>query len=309
MSQPNDDHERALRALGWAAARAEDDAPAAPPPAVAADAYRAAADRSLPRVRALLDQVLMGPQPAAGLDALREVDALAGLLPPVDRMVGFGDGEWRHKDLWKHTKQVVAQAPPRLAVRWAALLHDIGKVKTRSVADNGQVHFFGHAEVGARMFRKLHGKLPLFGDDPELEQAIHFLIVHHLRASQYKRSWTDSAVRRFAREMGRHMEDLFCLSRADITTKRPERRRRGLEQIDDLMRRVSALAAAAAEQPPLPKGVGHAIMGAFHLEPSRQIGEIKRGLEARVRAGELPAQADEDVYVAYLAQHRGDFGL
>ncbi|MBW2525050.1 MAG: HDIG domain-containing protein [Deltaproteobacteria bacterium] len=251
----------------------------------------------------------MGSTPDEGLEALREAGALAALLPAVDGMVGFGDGEWRHKDLWKHTKQVVAQAPDRAAVRWAALLHDIGKVKTRSFADDGQVHFFGHAEVGARMFRKLHRRLPLFRDEPELERAVHFLILHHLRASQYKRSWTDSAVRRFAREMGRHMDDLFCLSRADITTKRPERRRRGLQQIDDLMSRVTALAAEDAKQPPLPKGLGNAIMKAFGLAPSRQIGDIMRALEARVATGDLPAQAAAAVYVDYVEHHRAEFDL
>src|SRR5690606_2184632 len=106
----------------------------------------------------------------AGLDALLESGALTALLPAVEKMVGFGDGEWRHKDVWKHTKQVVRQAAPRLEVRWAALLHDIGKVKTRSITPDGQVHFFGHAEVGARMFDRMENRVPLFADDPKLKR-------------------------------------------------------------------------------------------------------------------------------------------
>jgi poly(A) polymerase len=215
-------------------------------------------------------------------------------------MVGFGDGEWRHKDVWKHTKQVVRQAVPRLEVRWAALLHDIGKVKTRSIAPDGQVHFFGHAEVGARMFDRMERRVPLFPDEPSLQDAVRFLILHHLRASQYSKGWTDSAVRRFAREMGAHMEDLFCLSRADITTKRPERKRRGLRQIDELQARVSKLASEDAVQPPLPKGIGNAIMQTFGIPPSKRVGEIKEGLERAVHAGRVAPNLDCEDYVAFL---------
>ena len=108
-----------------------------------------------PNVRGSLDRVLMGDYPDEGLDALLAGGVLGALLPEVGAMVGFGDGEWRHKDVWKHTKQVVGQSIPRLEVRWAALFHDIGKVRTRSISPSGEVHFFGHAEVGARMFEKL----------------------------------------------------------------------------------------------------------------------------------------------------------
>lgn len=309
VTEPDTHVDRALAALTWAALRAEAQAAAEPGASASTDDFRAAAEEHPKQVRELLDRVVMGAHAEQGLEALRECGALAGLLPAVERMVGFGDDEWRHKDLWKHTKQVLDQAPARLAVRWAALLHDIGKVKTRSIAPDGQVHFFGHAEVGARMFKKLCRRWPLFADDPELREAVHFLILHHLRASQYKRNWTDSAVRRFAREMGKHMDDLFCLSRADITTKRPERRRRGLQQIEHLSARVSQLAAIDAQPAPLPTGLGNLIMERFGLEPSRLVGEIKRALELLVAAGDLPAQANPTVYLEYIERHRSEFGL
>ncbi len=297
------DYKRALSALEWAVAQAEQRSSEPTPPKASGSDYRQAAEHHRGELRALLDQVVMAADAERGLAALLECGALAALLPAVVKMVGFSDNEWRHKDVWKHTKQVVRQAVPRLAVRWGAVLHDIGKVKTRSIGSGGQVHFFGHAEVGARMFNKMDRRLPLFIDDPELKASIRFLVLHHLRANQYRSSWTDSAVRRFAREMGAHMDDLFCLSRADITTKRPERKRRGLRQINELQSRVSELAALDAEKPPLPKGVGDAIMVAFEIPPSKRIGDIKRNLERAVTAGRVDAHQDAAVYVDFLREN------
>jgi len=224
-------------------------------------------------------------------------------------MVGFGDGEWRHKDVWKHTKQVVRQAVPRLEIRWAALLHDIGKVKTRSISPDGEVHFFGHAEVGARMFDKMNRRLAIFEKEDSLKRSIRFLILHHLRASQYEAAWTDSAVRRFAREMGDLLDHVLCLSRADITTKRPEKKKKGLRQISELADRVSRLQQEDAVVPPLPSGIGDTIMKAFGLPPSRLIGDIKKALEQEIEAGQLEAHRDADFYVDFLKENRGRFGL
>lgn len=261
------------------------------------------------KVRELLDRVMMGEHADLGLDALLTGGVLDALLPEVKAMVGFGDGEWRHKDVWKHTKQVVVQSVERLEIRWAALFHDIGKVKTRSISPSGEVHFFGHAEVGARMFDRLERREKLFRAQETLRQEVRFLVLHHLRASQYDGSWTDSAVRRFAREIGPYLDDLLCLSRADITTKRPEKKRRGIAMIDELSERITELARVDAIVPPLPKGVGGALMQAFKLPPSRQIGDIKRALEAAVEQGEVQAHQESEYYVAFVAEHRERFGL
>lgn len=255
----------------------------------------------LVRVRGAMERVLMGRHPDQGLDLLLEVGALDALLPEVKAMVGFGDGEWRHKDVWKHTKQVVSQAVPRTEVRWAALLHDIGKVKTRRIEANGEVHFFGHAEVGASMFDRMQRRIPLFTGEESLSRSVRFLILHHLRASAYDRSWTDSAVRRFAKEMGDGMCDLLDLSRADITTKRPEKKKRGLDAISELARRVREIQEMDAKVPPLPKGLGTAISARFGVPPSPALGELMKALKERVEGGELEAQRDNDYYLAYIA--------
>jgi poly(A) polymerase len=260
-------------------------------------------------LRRSLDRLMLARHPDEGLDALLVGGVLEALLPEVQAMVGFGDGEWRHKDVWKHTKQVVGQSVPRLEVRWAALFHDIGKVKTRSISPTGEVHFFGHAEVGARMFDKLERREKLFSNDGTLCREIRFLVLHHLRASQYDGRWSDSAVRRFARDIGPHLEDLLCLSRADITTKRPEKKRRGIQMINELADRITRLAAEDAVVPPLPKGVGSAIMVAFGVPPSRLIGDIKRSLEACVEQGEIEGHQPSDYYVQFVTEHKGRFGL
>src|SRR5262249_60048346 len=130
-------------------------------------------------------------------------------------------------------------------------------------------------------------------------QTIRFLIKHHARTNQYSDQWTDSAVRRFHREMGPHMIDLLDLSRADITSKRPGRRKQLLEQISALADRVERLAEADAKLPPLPGGVGNAIMSAFELRPSRLLGELKRALEQTGHRGELAARRQDAYYLAY----------
>jgi poly(A) polymerase len=260
-------------------------------------------------VRAALDRVLMADTPEEGLDCLLDAGVLPAVLPEVDALVGFGDGEWRHKDVWKHTKQVVAQAVPRIEVRWGALLHDIGKVKTRSIGPDGEVHFFAHAEVGARMFDKMQRRLAIFEGEDTLRDEIRFLILHHLRAAQYEASWTDSAVRRFAKEIGPYLEHLLCLSRADITTKRPEKKRRGLRQIDELAERVRVIAEEDAKLPPLPKGLGTSIGERFGIPPSPAMGAIMRALTSAVEAGEVPERQPADVYLDFLAANADRFGI
>jgi poly(A) polymerase len=179
------------------------------------------------KVRSKLDRVMMGEDPELGLDRLLVCGALESIFPEVFAMVGFGDGEWRHKDVWKHTKQVVRQSVPRLEVRWASLFHDIGKVKTRSISPGGEgplprARRGRHAHV-----RQARSPSAALRREPALKSTVRFLILHHLRANQYEPSWTDSAVRRFARELGEHLDDLLCLARADITTKRPEKKTQG----------------------------------------------------------------------------------
>lgn len=249
-------------------------------------------------LRTSLEAILLSDGSPAGLQWLQDAGALAAFLPELDDTVNFSqEAGRRHKDVWEHTKQVVVQAEARPAVRWAALLHDIGKVKTRAFTSDGKVTFHHHSEVGARMFDDIGQRL---GFDGTTRRTLRFLILHHLRPNQYLESWTDSAVRRFAREMGIYLPDLLDLSRADITSRRPGKRQQGLLNIDALAQRMDKLRAEDAILPVLPSGIGNIIMEHFHLPPSRLIGDLKRALEEAVESGELEARLPPEAYLPHV---------
>jgi poly(A) polymerase len=242
--------------------------------------------------------MIMGKQVHLGLEWLHQIGALKLVFPELDATVGMAQEAGRkHKDVWEHTKQVVRQTVPRADVRWGALLHDIGKVPTRTFTKDGGVHFHGHAEVGARMFEPIARRL---GFDSAQKKVVKFLIYHHLRASHYSAGWTDSAVRRFDREMGEHLKDLLDLSRADITSKRPGRRQELLQQIHDLEARILELRELDAKQPPLPKGLGNALMEKYGIPPSKRIGDIKKALEEACERGELLERQDDPYYLDFI---------
>ncbi|MEZ4365325.1 MAG: HD domain-containing protein [Kofleriaceae bacterium] len=275
-----------------------------PAPAVGESAYEVAprlAEAPLARLRDSMQVALMGHDVDVALEWLREVGAIGVLFPELAATVDLVQEPGRqHKDVWAHTKQVVRQTVRRPLVRWAALLHDIGKVPTRTYTEGG-VHFHGHAEVGARMFDRIHPRFAFARDE---RQTVKFLVRNHLRTNQYSDAWTDSAVRRFHRDLGPHLRDLLDLSRADITSKRPGRRKQLLEQISALAERAERLAEADAKLPPLPGGVGNAIMEAFAIAPSRLIGDLKRLLEQAITDGALEARREDGYYVSYLARHQ-----
>jgi poly(A) polymerase len=224
---------------------------------------------------------------------------MASVLPEVQAMVGFGEGI-RHKDVWEHTKKVVLQSPRRLNVRWAALLHDIGKVPTRRFEPGGQVTFIGHPVVGARMFSKIALRLPFENVE---RNVVRFLIAEHLRASAFDETWTDAAVRRFTKDIGAHLDDLLDLSRADITSKYADKVRRGIALIDTLEQRVRELRELDAKPAPLPKGLGTALIDHFNLTPGPGLGTLIKQLKSEVEAGRLGVQESFDHYIRYVERH------
>jgi len=273
-----------------------------PPPAELTEAARVAAPMAAqiapPRARAGIEAVIMGKALEVGLQWMHDAGLLAVLMPELEATVDFSqEAGRRHKDVWEHTKQVVRQSVPKPAVRWAALLHDIGKVPTRVLLPDGRVTFHRHAEVGARMWDPIGRRLAF--DKPD-RQKIRFLILHHLRANAYEPAWTDAAVRRFDHEMGETLDELLDLSRADVTSRRPGRRQEAVSNIHALKERILAIRELDARVPPLPPGLGNAIMEAFALPPSKRIGDLRKLCEDAVERGELEERREAGYYVDYL---------
>jgi poly(A) polymerase len=275
---------------------------AEPPPAEITAAARPAAPllTQLPaaQLRAAIEAVIMSRSLDVGLQWMHDAGVLAAVLPELEATVDFSqEAGRRHKDVWEHTKQVVVQSVPNPLVRWAALLHDVGKVPTRVMLPDGKVTFHRHAEIGARMWDPIGKRL---GFDKSERQKIRFLVLHHLRANAYEPSWTDAAVRRFDHEMGENLEDLLHLSRADVTSRRPGRRQEAVANIHALKERILAIRELDARVPPLPPGLGNAIMETFGLPPSKRIGDLRKLCEEAVERGELEERRDAPYYVEFL---------
>ena len=219
-------------------------------------------------------------------------------MPEIAAMVDFEKScSAHHKDIWDHTKQVTQKTKLELVVRWAALCHDIGKVWTRTVTRNGKVHFFRHEEHGTLLFESIATRFKL---NTKLSYRVAYVIRHHSRVNLYRSDWTDSAVRRLIRESEGHLDELITFSKADYTTKRQDRIAEMQSQISDLESRIVTLSEEDAKVPPLPSGLGVAIMKNFQLAPSPLIGELKRLLETAVESGELPERADDALYLGWL---------
>jgi poly(A) polymerase len=171
------------------------------------------------------------------------------------------------------------------------LLHDAAKPLTRSVAANGEVHFFGHERVGADLASHLLRRL---NADKQTQQSVRRLVDLHLRPASYDIvTWTDSAVRRLALEAGGDLHDLLDLAAADVTSARAYKQRAAAERIDGLRQHIAELEAqnALAElQSPLD---GNDLMAMFDRPPGRWIAEIKDCLREMVIDGELDPQDKE----------------
>jgi len=249
------------------------------------------------RVRGLLDRILVSPAPDVSFAYLRLAGFVACAMPELHALLDLSDGGGEHKDLWEHTLRVTAQAPPALRVRWAALLHDIGKARTRRTDERGEVHFLGHEAVGARMALRLLRRL---GYPEEEARRIRFLVANHQRCNQYDGDWTDSAVRRLGKELGDGTGELIELSRADVTTKRQKLRERYHLLLEELAARLERIREEDARLPLLPSGIGDAIMAAMGIGPGPRVGKLKAALEAAVEAGELEPRREPEYYIDYL---------
>ncbi|MBM4341901.1 MAG: HD domain-containing protein [Deltaproteobacteria bacterium] len=238
--------------------------------------------------------MLLGPRAAVGLRFLHAAGVLSLLVPEVTALCEFHRScSVHHKDIWDHTLQVVEKCPPNLVVRWAALMHDTGKVHTRTV-QKGRVHFFGHEALGASLMEGVAGR---FHMAEPVARRIVYVIGNHARANAYLANWTDSAVRRLVRDMGEHLDDVLAFSRSDYTTKRSTRQAEVQTLTAQLAGHIAEVVAEDSKVPPLPKGLGNHILAQTGLQPGPWLGRVQQWLEAQCETGALQAQRDADYYL------------
>ncbi|HEV2235587.1 MAG TPA: HD domain-containing protein, partial [Ktedonobacterales bacterium] len=249
------------------------------------------------RIRDEFTKVLTSPDPMRGLRLLVDGGLMAYIVPEVMELRGVSQRPVHSKDVYEHVLRVVANTPPRPATRWAGLLHDIAKPRTRSVED-GKVHFFGHEEVGAGMTRDILRGLKF--DRPFIEH-VSRLVRMHMRANAYAPDWTDGAVRRLMLEAGPALPDLLDLSRADITSYRPERVTRAVARVAELEARTKWLFEEAQRVPLKSPLDGLELMAIFGRGPGPWLRPVKDYLLGLVIDGQL---ANDDKAGAEAAARR-----
>jgi poly(A) polymerase len=256
---------------------------------------------SAERIRDELSKLLVLDDPGPGLWFLSSTGLSDEFLPELNAMQLEQDPIHHHKDVLAHTIAVTQKVSPDLVLRLAALLHDVGKPKTRSF-ERGRASFHHHEVVGARMARE---RLNALRFPKDVVEDVTQLVYLHLRIHTYAMGWTDAAVRRYARDAGPLLDQLNELQRCDCTT-RNERKARALERrMDELEARIATLAAEEelkAIRPPLD---GRQVMEFLDVQPGPVVGEaLDFLLEARLDEGPI-AEADAYDRLAAWAAERG----
>ncbi|MDA3022421.1 MAG: CCA tRNA nucleotidyltransferase [Actinomycetota bacterium] len=269
---------------------------------------------SAERVREEFMKILIARDPSTGLELLVDTGVADFFLPELPALRLAEDEHHRHKDVYEHSMMVLVQAidmetmhepvsGPDPVLRLAALLHDIGKPKTRKFEKDGKVSFHHHEMVGARMVRK---RMRAMRFSNETIEQVARLVELHLRFHGYGTGeWTDSAVRRYVRDAGAQLVQLHKLTRADSTT-RNKRRAAALQQAyNSLENRINVLEQEeelAALRPDLD---GSAIMRILDLPPGPVVGEAYRFLmDLRLDRGPLGAEQATEALLAWWAARR-----
>ncbi|AWB93945.1 CCA tRNA nucleotidyltransferase [Aeromicrobium chenweiae] len=240
---------------------------------------------SAERIRDELNKLLLSDHPVAGLRLLVGTGLAAQMLPELPALILERDEHHRHKDVYEHSLTVLEQAialegrlehAPDLTIRLAALLHDIGKPRTRRFQDGGTVTFHHHDVVGAKMVRK---RMRALRYSNEMIDHVAQLVELHLRFHGYgSGEWTDAAVRRYVRDAGDQLERLHILTRADCTTRNQKKALRLQRTYDELERRIAVLAEQEELGSIRPDLDGGQIMSILGIPPGPEVGEAYRFL-------------------------------
>lgn len=272
---------------------------------------------SAERVRDELVKLVCAPHPRRGLALLVETGLAERVLPELPALKLERDEHHRHKDVYEHTLTVLEQAidlEPRLGgegpdfvSRFAALMHDVGKPRTRRFVGDGTVTFHHHDVVGAKITRKRMQALRFSKEETE---AVSQLVALHLRFHGYgSGEWTDSAVRRYVRDAGDQLERLHVLTRADCTTRNQRKADRLRRTYDDLEARIAHLMEAEELASIRPDLDGNQIMETLGIPAGREVGEAYRWLlEKRLDDGPTSEEAARAALLDWWAERSAPSG-
>ncbi|HLM97295.1 MAG TPA: CCA tRNA nucleotidyltransferase [Acidimicrobiales bacterium] len=239
---------------------------------------------SVERIRDELDKLLVVDKPSPGLWFVVETGLADEFLPELPRLALEQDPIHRHKDVLAHTLAVVDKTSPDRLLRLAALLHDIGKPRTRAFGPGG-VTFHHHEVVGARMTRDRLNALRYAHEDV---QVVTKLVELHLRFHTYRLGWTDRAVRRYVRDAGPLLDRLNELTRSDCTTRNAARARALERRMDELERRIEELREKEELDAVRPELDGRRVMDHLGVAPGPIVGQaLEFLLELRLDEGPL----------------------
>jgi poly(A) polymerase len=262
------------------------------------DAMKAMTDRlaiiSAERIRDEMTKLLMSHNPRIGITILVDTGLAATFIPEIPQLRLEVDEHHHHKDVYEHSITVLEQAialedrlgGPNLIIRLAALLHDIGKPKTRALIPGGGVSFHHHEVVGARLAKSRLKTLRYSG---EIIDDVETLIALHLRFHGYgDGEWTDSAVRRYVRDAGPLLDHLHVLTRADCTTRNARKAARLAATYDGLEDRIAVLMEEEELSKIRPDLDGGEVMQLLNLKPGAMVGKaLDYLLELRMDQGPL----------------------
>uniref|UniRef100_UPI00404B7996 CCA tRNA nucleotidyltransferase n=1 Tax=Candidatus Planktophila sp. TaxID=2175601 RepID=UPI00404B7996 len=263
---------------------------------------------SAERVRDEFVKILMSPNPRIGITVLVDTGLADIVLPEIPKLRLEVDEHHHHKDVYEHSITVLEQAMeledrlsgPNLVIRLAALLHDIGKPKTRAFIEGGGVSFHHHEVVGARLVKK---RLQALRFDNDTIDAVELLTALHLRFHGYgEGEWTDSAVRRYIRDAGELITHLHVLTRADCTTRNKTKAARLSATYDSLEKRIEVLMEQEELSRIRPDLDGSQVMQLLNLKPSREVGEAMDFLmELRLEQGPIGIDAATQALLKWWA--------
>lgn len=267
---------------------------------------------SAERVRAELERLMISPRPWDGLDLMVHTAVSDYVLPELSELSNTVDEHKRHKDVYQHTLQVLRQAVdletdadgpvpgPDFVLRFAALMHDVGKPATRAFEGRGTVTFHQHDIVGSKITRK---RMQALKFPKDTIKAVSKLVALHLRFHGYsEQAWTDSAVRRYVADAGEQLERLHRLTRADVTTRNKKKAERLAYAYDDLERRIHELSEQEKLDAIRPDLDGQQIMDLLGLQPGREVGRARAYmLERRMERGPVDFETAKAELLAWWA--------